>query len=236
MRRDPIGRRDARDRDSVTRNRVSLGALVQEELLVAGKLVAPLTGVGFIVVLIISFVIAGEPPSADDPVQEVIDHYVDNKDAVRIGAFVGVAAAILLVFFGAYLRTVLGAAEGAGGMLPVLPLVGTAIVAVGGAIDSTISFALAEAAEDIEPSAVQALQALWDNDFMPLALGTLVFLISAGLSIVRHGGLPKWLGWVALVLAVIGFTPIGFAAFLATAIWIVIVSVMLALRARSATA
>lgn len=202
-----------------------------------GKLWAPLTGVAFIVVVIIAVVISGgDPPSADEPVQEIIDHYVDNKDAIEIGAFVGTAATILLVFFGAYLRTVLGAAEGAGGMLSALPLVGTAIVAVGLAIDSTISIALAEAVEDIEPSAVQALQALWDNDFVPLALGALIFLFSTGLSIVRYGALPKWLGWVALVLAVIGLTPIGFAAFLGTGIWILVVSVMLTMRARSESA
>lgn len=202
-----------------------------------GKLVAPLTGVAFIVVVIIALLISGgEPPSADEPVQEIIDHYVDNKDSVEIGAFVGVAAAVLLIFFGAYLRSVLSAAEGGSGMLSALPLVGTAIVATGLAIDSTITIALAETVEDIEPAAVQSLQALWDNDFVPLALGIQVFLISTGLSVVLYGALPKWLGWVALVLAVIGFTPIGFAAFLATGIWILVVSVMLTMRVRSESA
>jgi hypothetical protein len=135
-----------------------------------------------------------------------------------------------LVFFGAYLRSVLSAAEGPGGMLSALTLVGTAVIAVGFAIDVTISLALAEAVEDIEPAAVQALQALWDNDFVPILLGLLLFLIATGLSILRHGALPKWLGWVALALAVIGFTPIGFAAFIGAGLWIAIVSVMLAVR------
>jgi hypothetical protein len=202
-----------------------------------GKLWAPLTGVAFIVMVIIAVIVSGgEPPSADEPVQEIIDYYVDNKDSVQIGSIIGVAAVILLVFFGAYLRSVLSAAEGGSGMLSALPLVGTAILATGLAIDSTISFALAEAVEDIEPAAVQALQALWDNDFIPLQLGVLIILISTGLSIVRYGALPKWLGWVALALAVIGFTPLGFAAFLGTGIWIAVVSVMLTMRARSESA
>jgi hypothetical protein len=197
---------------------------------------APLTGVAFVVVLIVGAIIGGEPPDADSPVREIIDHYTDNKTSIEVASFVGAAAAVLLVFFGAYLRSVLSAAEGPGGMLSALTLVGTAVVAVGLAIDITIGIALAEAAEDIEPAAVQALQALWDNDFVPLALGALVFLISTGLSIVRHGALPKWLGWVALLLAVIGFTPIGFVAFIGAGLWIAVVSVMLALRTRPATA
>ena len=197
---------------------------------------APLTGVAFVVVLIVGAIIGGEPPDADSPVREIIDHYTDNKTSIEVASFVGAAAAVLLVFFGAYLRSVLSAAEGPGGMLSALTLVGTAVVAVGLAIDITIGIALAEAAEDIEPAAVQALQALWENDFVPLALGALVFLISTGLSIGRHGALPNWLGWVALVLAVIGFTPIGFVAFIGAGLWIVVVSVMLALRTRPATA
>ena len=194
--------------------------------------VAPLTGAAFVVVAILAAVIGGEPPDADSPVREIIDYYSDNKSSIQVGSYLGVAAAVLLVFFGAYLRSVLSAAEGPGGILSPLALVGTAIVAVGLAIDLTISIALAEAVDDIEPAAVQALQALWDNDFIPFALGTLVFLISAGLSIVRYGPLPKWLGWVALALAVLGFTPLGFITFIGAGLWIIIVSVMLALRSR----
>jgi hypothetical protein len=198
--------------------------------------IGALTGVAFVVVAIIAGIIAGEPPDAESPVQEIVAHYSDNETSIQVGAFVGAAAMVLLVFFGAYLRSVLSAAEGRGGMLSALTLVGTALIAVGFAIDITISIALTEAVDDIEPAAVQALQALWDNDFVPIALGVLVFLIATGLSILRYGALPKWLGWVALVLAVIGFTPIGFIAFIGTGIWIAIVSVMLALRARPAPA
>ena len=117
-------------------------------------------------------------------------------------------------------------------MLSPLVLVGAAIMAVGLAIDVTILFAIAEAADDLEPASVQTLQALWDNDFMPIAVGMVVFILSAGIAIVRYGALPKWLGWVAIVLAVVGMTPLGFFAFLAGGLWIAVVSVMLALQAR----
>jgi hypothetical protein len=63
------------------------------------------------------------------------------------------------------LRKVLRAAEGEGGMLSAVALAGATVMAVGAAIDATISFTLAETADNIEPTAVQALQALWDNDF-----------------------------------------------------------------------
>jgi hypothetical protein len=195
---------------------------------------APLTGVVFIALGILAFAIGGEPPEADEPVREIVDHYVDNKDSVEVGAVLAGLAGVFLIFFGAYLRKVLSAAEGPGGVLSAAVLVGASVMAVGIAIDATISIALAEAVEDIDPAAVQALQALWDNDFIPIALGTAVFLFSVGISIVRHGALPKWLGWVAIVLGVVGPTPIGFVSFLGGALWILVVSVLLTLRARSA--
>ena len=193
----------------------------------------PLTGVGFILILVASFIVMGdEPPSADEDAQAIADHYVDNKDSIMLGAALGTAAGTFLIFFFGYVSKMIRAARGEGGMLSTLVVVGAAIIGIGAAIDSTISFALAEAADDIEPASVEALQALWDNDFMPFALGAQVLWLSVGISVVRTGVLPKWLGWVAIVLGVASFTPAGFFAFLAGALWILIVSVMLTMRAR----
>ena len=50
----------------------------------------------------------------------------------------------------------------------------------------------------------------------------------------RSGVLPRWLGWVMVALAIIGATPIGFAAAIGTALLVLVLSIMLAVRARSA--
>jgi hypothetical protein len=193
----------------------------------------PLTGVAFVVVGIISFIIAGEPKSADEPVNEVVDFYLDNKDSVQIGSVAGVLAGLLLIFFAAHLRSVLRAAGGAGEALSLVSFLGLALVALGFAIDGTIAFALAEAADDIDPIAVQALQALWDNDFLPIMLGVVAFLWATGISVLRSRALPRWIGWVMLLLGIVAFTPIGFVSFVGTAILVVIISILLSLRARS---
>jgi hypothetical protein len=196
----------------------------------------PLTGVGFIVVAIVSFIVGGEPKDASHPAREIAEWYTDNKDAVQISAFIGMAATVLLVFFGAYLRNVLRAAAGGADMLSLVSFIGIVVVAVGLAIDTTISIALAERADDIDPIAVQSLQALWDNDFVPIALGILLFLWATGLSVLRTGALPKWIGWIMILLGVVALTPIGFASFIGTAVLILVISILLAVRARSATA
>ena len=66
-----------------------------------------------------------------------------------------------------------------------------------------------------------------------MAVGVQLFILSTGLAVVRTGALPKWLGWVAILLGVAGVTPVGWVAFLATGVWVLIVSVLLALRERA---
>jgi hypothetical protein len=197
---------------------------------------APLTGVAFIVLAIISIIVGGEPKDATHPATEIVDWYVDNKDSVEVSAFIGVAALALLVFFGAYLRNVLRVAAGGADMLSLVSFIGLVLVAVGIAIDTTISLAIAERADDIDPIAVQSLQALWDNDFVPIALGALLFLWATGISVVRSGALPKWIGWIMIVLGIVALTPLGFAAFIGAAVLILVISILLTMRARSASA
>jgi hypothetical protein len=191
----------------------------------------PLTGVLFLVLLIAGFAVAGEPPDADEPVQEIVDFYVDDKDSVIAGALLTGLAAVAFIFFANYLRTLFRGTSASATIL-----VGAAIFATGGAIDATILIATAEAAEDIEPASVQTLQALWDNDFMPIAVGMAVFLVSVAISILRTAVLPKWLGWVTLALAILAMTPAGFFAFPATGLLVLVLSIWLTVRARRAGA
>jgi hypothetical protein len=188
------------------------------------------TMVGFVVLLIVSFILTGTPKEADDGPAEVAEWYSDNKDSAQIGAFIGVVAAIPLLFFGGYLRKVL---EPAGGFLSTLPLIGLTIVAVGAAIDNMLLFAAAEAADDITGPQLQTIQALWDNDFLPILMGIMVFLWSVGIAVLRSDVLPKWLGWFALVFAVIALAgPLGFISFPGALLWVIVAGIVLTMRAR----
>lgn len=200
--------------------------------------IAPLTGAAFVVLLIVSFAIAGEPPDAkSEDAREVVEHFTDNKSSVMFGAALETLAAASLVFFGGYLRTVLRDRGGDTGVLPAVAMAGTLAIAIGGAIDATILFTMAETADDIDPQSLVTLDALWQNDFLPIAMGVFVFLVATGLSVVRGAGaLPKWLGWIMLLLGVTAVTPIGFVAALGGALIILIVSILFAVRTGPSTA
>lgn len=196
---------------------------------------APLTGLAFFVLAVVAFLVSGEPPDATkDSARELVDFYVDNEGTQFFSAILAVVAGTLFVFFGGYLRRVLHDAEGPGGILSAVAFAGTVIFATGLAIDGTITITLAETAKEIDPTAVQTLVALYNNDFLPFALGNQLFLLATGISVVRHGALPKPIGWIAIVLGVLATTPAGFFAFIGTGILVAIISVMLAMRARAA--
>jgi hypothetical protein len=78
------------------------------------------------------------------------------------------------------------------------------------------------------------LNVLDNTDFIPMVAGVGVLVLGAGLSTVRHGGLPRWLGWVAVVIGILAFTPAGFVAFLASGIWIALASILLTQARQSA--
>ena len=198
-------------------------------------LIAPLTGVLFVAVALLSFLIAGEPPDVkEDSVQEIVDFYSDNSDSVQIGSVLAGLAGALLVFFGAYVHKALQAAEGGDGYLSLVAFAGTIAIAIGLAIDGTINFALADAIDEIEPTSAQALLALWNNDFLPMLMGMFLFLAAVGISVIRSGVLPKWIGWIAIVLAIAALTPVGFVAFLGGGVLILVISVLMTIRTRAA--
>src|SRR5262249_35843208 len=116
--------------------------------------------------------------------------------------------------------------EGADG-LSMSALVGGIFIGMAGAIFTSLDVALIDARHDITPQAVQAINVLSNDFYFPFAIGMIVFALSIGLAIIASGALPKWLGWVMVVIGIVGFTPVGFFAFFLVLIWSVIVAILI---------
>jgi hypothetical protein len=189
---------------------------------------APLTGALFVACAVAIFAIAGDAPDANDhTARQIVAYYSDHDGAVIATIFGGLIACGLLVFFCAYLRSVLE-----GDLLPTVAFAGGVILAVGLAIDLTISLALVHSADHIDPVAVQSLSSLYTNDYIPFVLGAMLIVLGSGLAIVRGDSLPHWLGWLGIALALPAATPLGAITFLGGGIWILVASVVLWTRGR----
>lgn len=202
----------------------------------SAKTIGPLTGILFVVLAIVAFLVSGETPATDDSRREIVDFYLDNDDSQAAAAAVLALGCVALIFFLGSLRRALRAEAGDEGGLSTVALLGGVVMAVGASIFAGISFTLGDAADELPPAAILALNALNSDMFFTVAVGTAVFNLALGLAIVRHGGLPRPLGWVALVIGIAGLTPLGFFAFLATGIVIVWASVALAMKPSTAEA
>ena len=104
---------------------------------------------------------------------------------------------------------------------------GGILIAVGGGIFTSLDVALIDARHDISPQAVQALNVLSNDIFFPFEIGLIVFALCTGLAIIASGALPKWLGWVMVVIGVVAFTPVGFFGFFVVLLWSVIVAILI---------
>ena len=190
----------------------------------------PLAGIGAVVLYVVGFVVSGETPSTDDSVREIVSFYRDNDSEQVIAAALVAWGTALFVLFSSGLWRVIRDAETERRGGSTLIVVGTTVFAVGASIFSGLGFTLGDVADDVGPGAIQTLNALNSDMFFTVALGTFLFLMGAGASMIQTGVLPKWLGWVSVVLAVLALTPAGFFVFLALGPWLLIVSGLLYAR------
>ena len=100
-----------------------------------------------------------------------------------------------------------------------------------------IDFAATDVPGKISPAAEQALNVLQNDVFFGLLVGAGIFLLGNGLAIATNAAaaIPRWLGWVAVLLGVIALTPLGWISLIfALPLWCLIVSVLMFLRLRTA--
>jgi len=194
---------------------------------------APLTGVIFVAIAVAVFAIGGSTPGDHASAVKVATFYGKHHDKHMALAFILALSIPFLLFFVSTLRYELRRAGGTG-QLANAAFGGGVMAAVGFGILAFVHFALADAADNAKTLATtQTLNVLDNTDFIPVAAGVGVLVLASGLSVVRHGGLPRWLGWVAVVIGVLAFTPAGFFAFLASGIWVAIASIVLTMGRQS---
>jgi hypothetical protein len=194
---------------------------------------APLTGIVAALLAVVAVIVGGtDTPSFDASAREIANYWDDSAQIVS--ALFGSVAAIFIAFFAATLRSRLRAA----GSLASLALVGGGLFALGVALFGGLSFTLADLAgsdKHIDPGALQALNALNEDLFLPAIVGLCVFYIGTGLAVLSSGALPRWWGWLTFalgVLCVLG--PAGFAAFVLSIPWMLVTAILL-MRSDSAS-
>jgi hypothetical protein len=195
---------------------------------------APLTGVVFGLIFTAAVFGSGSSPDADAGPAKVLKYWKDNDTQQIAWSIAGVVATVFFVWFAGTLRSRLLEAEGGTGRLASTTFAGAVLFAAGLLAALGINFTVADTAGDLTPAATQALSALSSDFFFPLVGGVALLYLPTAVATLRSGALPRWLGWVSLVMGLVAFTPVGWIPFLLVGVWTIVISVILYRRGTAA--
>lgn len=182
-------------------------------------------GLVFVILVLVATFALPSSPDTNATAAKVALFYHQHQAAYYFNSYVIVAAIIVGLAYFWYLREYLAQLTASRRLLTVA-FAGAVVFAVSGGISAGVHFALADASHsgNISGTSMQTLNVLGNDLNLPMtAAGTVAFLIFTGIVIIRSGGLPRWLGWVALVLGILS-TP-GFLGAAPTGLWILIASI-----------
>ena len=191
---------------------------------------APLTGVVFFVLIAITLALSNDTPDTNSSTADTVSYWSAHDSRLIASAIIGTFAVIFFIWFGGSLRSALMRAEGGEGRLSTLAFAGILVIGITGGIGSSLTFVVADTVNDVPAEATQALSVLSSDFFLPFLAGIALFMFATGICVLRHGGLPRWLAWAAIVIGVATVTPIGFVGFLGAFIWTLVASIVLYLR------
>jgi hypothetical protein len=108
---------------------------------------------------------------------------------------------------------------------------GAVLWAAGMLFGSTLDLAAADVGDKKLEGAAQAVNILIEASWLPFIVGIAVTLIGAGMTVLRSGVLPSWLGWIALVVGIVALAgPGGFVGFFVGPIFMLVAGILLYMR------
>jgi hypothetical protein len=196
-----------------------------------------LSGLAAVILIAAGFGVSGDAPSTGDSAASIKAFYVDHSTGQQLGGFILMLAAPFLIIFVAALRsTLVDSVPGMRSLWGNVLFAGATIASAGFLLAAVLQLTLASSPENLSASAVQALNALSGETWPAFTGGIGVMLLgAAGGMIPLRSGL-RWLGWAALVLGLVIFTPLGFVGFAGAGLWIVLASVALTMQMRGSKA
>jgi hypothetical protein len=194
-------------------------------------------GLAILILLFVGFgPLSGKNPGENASGTSVVSYYNTHQGQGWAQLYVIALGLALLVLFVSQLRRVLRGAEDKGGPLPSV-VYAAGILFAGGLIASggVDHMALLLAAHNHQAAIAQNLNFVSANNELPLIFGMALLTLATGVAILTRSALPKWLGWVSIVIGVVCVAgPIGFFGVLAGGVWLPVLGFVIGARAKSA--
>jgi riboflavin transporter FmnP len=170
----------------------------------ASNLVGGICGLAAVGLLVAGFPFTGATPEPGASVDDVAEYLSRSGAQTWTGIYMEFFGLALLIIFVGRLWALLREAEGAVGWIATTAL-GAAVAALTVLVigDATMMGAAFSAGRHgLDPAVVGGMYTVqWYSD---LAYGVVnaVFFAASALLVLRRGALPRWLGWLAVVVAI----------------------------------
>lgn len=197
----------------------------------------PLAGILSVAFFVAGVVVieSGDIPGDDATGAELATYLAGALGELAVGAVLWGLGILAMIWFFDGLRTQLVGASAQLARLAYGFGFGAALFLLASAVPD-VAGALASDNLDrtLESGAAEAISSLGDGFFIAAELMLVGFFLAVGLASIRGGGLPAWVGWISIVLAIVALIPpIGWAVVVfGLPLWLLLVSVLLWLRGR----
>jgi hypothetical protein len=173
---------------------------------------------------------ANEPDEDSSP-REILAFFKNDDNWIFVSSFLAGIGLLFFIWFLGSLRSRLHSAEGGSGRLATITFgggVATAILLFA-ALAPGVSGAAAIQGSDISPEAAEALWHTGDGFFPAAFLASALPLAATAFVVLRKRALPRWLGWVSAVLALVMLIPfVNWLAFgFVFPLWVIAASLLL---------
>jgi len=214
--------------------------------------VGGVAGILFLIMFIVGITLQGEPPTFDEPVDEIRDWFADNGEQYLVGDYLtGLAFLLFFLPFLASLRGLLAVAEGGPAVWSRVAFAGGLLFLIFGGVASffwatlAYSFGTVGNGDDGTLKTLKTLMYLDQVGFSTGALAVIPLMLGASLVTLRTGVLWRWLSLLGLIVAVFAgiagassltsdpdgaLGGIGFIGFIGFGLWMLLVSVNMILK------
>jgi len=184
-------------------------------------------GIVYTVLFAVGFVVSGPQSSETASPAAVIHNYTVHKTGMVAGVFLVAVAAVALVLFAASVRRFV-TRDGDSRVLGAGITAGSAVYATGVLFMGMLMISLVDAAKHSLGGVAQTLNIVANDSWVPIVAGISMTTLATGIVGLRSGALPRWVGWVSVVLGIMAVAgPVGAIAFLVFPVWVLVVAVVL---------
>jgi uncharacterized protein DUF4386 len=199
---------------------------------------APLGGIVFVVLMVTGTAFVADVPDPGAPQQQLAAYLADSGNHTRnlIGAYMWVLGALAFVWFVTRLRSVLRGAEAGTGALSNL-VFGAGVIYSALMMASAVAFAAVAYAVGVrgatvsDPDFVKVLpQMAWMILLLGAGFAGLVLVLTASVVSLQTGVLPRWLGWLGIVAAIVLLFDVLYVNIVPLLVWVLAASIVLLMR------